>query len=204
MDSKFVTTVVGALLFGGTLGPALSARAGVTIGGLDVTDAAVWLDANNQYFQPSSLAGALAGGIAYDSASGSYLNLSAFTSSGFTLNAVSDGGGVWSVYSCSFTFTALSNLSCSLSGAVAADAAFIWMYDVTAGASVFQRFGGAAEAWNSGSLNLIAGHEYTLAVNPSYANGGTDTGSVLAFSIPAPGAVALLGLAGVLGARRRR
>jgi hypothetical protein len=204
MDRALSNTVVGAMLFGGTLGPALAASAGVVVGSLDVTAAYVSLDAMGQGFQPTTLSGALAGGIAYDSATGSYLRLSAFTDSGFSLNAVSDGGGIWSVFGCSFTFTALQDVTGSLSGAVGADAAYIWLYDVTASTTVFQRFSGGAEAWGSGSLNLLAGHEYTLAVNPSFANGGTDSGMVLNFSVPAPGALALLGVAGIVGSRRRR
>ena len=94
MNSKFGKSVVGAMLFGGTLGPAVAANAGVTVGALDVTSASVYLDAAGQGFQTTTLAGSLAGGMAYDSSTGSYLRLSAFTDSGFSLNAWSDGGGI--------------------------------------------------------------------------------------------------------------
>jgi hypothetical protein len=72
---------------------------------------------------------------------------------------------------------------------------------------MFLRIDGDATAWTSGDLALVSGHSYSLAINPGIANGSTDTGTVLTFGlapVPAPGAAALLGLAGLTGARRRR
>jgi len=52
----------------------------------------------------------------------------------------------------------------------------------------------------------VAGGSYLVGVNGplTFANGGNETGSVLAFSfVPAPGAAALVGLAGLMARRRR-
>ena len=43
-----------------------------------------------------------------------------------------------------------------------------------------------------------------MTVNPGFANGSTEVGTVLNFAVPAPGALALLGAAGLVGARRRK
>jgi hypothetical protein len=60
--------------------------------------------------------------------------------------------------------------------------------------------------WDSGFIQLAAGGSYLVGVNGplTFANGGTETGSVLAFSIvPAPGAAVLVALAGLMARRRR-
>jgi hypothetical protein len=60
--------------------------------------------------------------------------------------------------------------------------------------------------WDSGFIQLAAGGSYLVGVNGplTFANGGNETGSVLAFSfVPAPGAAALVGLAGLMARRRR-
>ena len=193
--------VKSALLFGGTLGAASAANAGLT-----VTGANIYLDVAGTQFMTSDVATAMAGGMAYDAISGGSLTLSAFTSSGFSLTANSAGGaGIWSVFAAQYAFTADSLTTVSLSGNTAADSAVIWLYDNTTASTLFLRDdGGPGEAWASGDIILAAGHSFTLAVNPSYANGGTETGTVLNFAIvPAPGAAALVGLAGLMARRRR-
>ena len=195
--------VKSALLFGGTLGAASAANAGLT-----VTGANIYLDVAGTQFMTSDVATAMAGGMAYDAISGGSLTLSAFTSSGFSLTANSAGGaGIWSVFAAQYAFTADSLTTVSLSGNTAADSAVIWLYDNTTSSTLFLRGdGGPGEAWTSGNIDLAAGHTFTLSVNPSYANGGTETGTVLDFAVtamPAPGAAALLGLAGLIARRRR-
>jgi hypothetical protein len=195
------TTAIGAMLFGGTLGAASVANAGLT-----VTAADIYLDVNGAKFQTSDLAVAMAGGMAYDSGTGGSVTLSPFTSAGFTLNANSAGGdATWSVYPSYFTFTADTLTTVTLSGNTAGDSAIIWLKDNTSDSTLFLRFAGASGVdWTSGGIALTAGHEFTLTVNPFGANGGTETGTVLNLAVPAPGALALLGVAGVVGVRRRR
>jgi len=195
------TTAIGAMLFGGTLGAASVANAGLT-----VTAADIYLDVNGAKFQTSDLAVAMAGGFAYDGDTGGSVTLSPFTSAGFTLTANSAGGAaIWSVYPSYFTFTADALTTVTLSGDTAADSAIIVLWDNTLNSPSFVRFAGdSGVAWTSGDIVLAAGHEFTLTVNPYSANGGTETGTVLNFAVPAPGALALLGVAGVVGVRRRR
>jgi hypothetical protein len=191
---------VGALLFGGTLG---TANAGVT-----VTSATVDLNVGGSYFTTGNVATAMAGGMAYDAITGGSLTLSPFTSTGFTLSANSAGGDAsWSVFAFNYAFTATSDMTAVLSGTTAAEGAVIMMLDTTSSTTMFLRFDGDATAWTSGNLALVSGHSYSLAINPGIANGSTDTGTVLTLGlapVPAPGAMVLLGAAGLVSSRRRR
>ena len=196
------TTAIGAMLFGGTLGAASVANAGLT-----VTAADIYLDVNAvAQFKTSDLAVAMAGGMAYDGDTGGSVTLSPFTSSGFALTANSAGGAaIWSVYPSYFTFTADTLTTVTLSGNTAGDSAIIFLQDNTTNSTLFLRYeGDSGVAWTSGDIVLTAGHEFTLTVNPYGATGSTETGTVLNFAVPAPGALALLGVAGVVGVRRRR
>ena len=196
------TATIGAMLFGGTLGAASVANAGLT-----VTGAGIYLDVNAAaQFQTSNLTAAMAGGMAYDMSTGGSVTLSPFTSAGFTLTANSAGGAApWSVFPSYFTFTADTLTTVTLSGNTAAESAVIFLWDNTSNSTLFLRGEGSSGVeWTSGDIVLAAGHSFTLTVNPVYANGSTEVGTVLNFAVPAPGAVALLGVAGLVGGRRRR
>jgi hypothetical protein len=200
--------VVGSLLFGGTLAVACNANAGI-VGSLDITSAYVWLDVNNVSFQPSDLAGAMAGGMAYDIASGGSVTLSAFSAGGFSLTTT-PVDAVWTVYGCVFSFTAQSDVTVELSGQMDAQSAFAYLIDNDSGTAAFLRGTGDLGAWTSGAINLLAGKSYTVGINGpgTVANGSMEAGTILNFSVvPGPGAFALLGVAGITGAlngRRRR
>ena len=204
MQNKFLrNATVGAMLFGGTLGAANA--------GLMVNSADIYLDVGGAQFLTSSVSMAMAGGMAYDATSGGSLTLSPFTSTGFNLGANSAGGAaIWSVFAFEYTFTANSNMNAVLSGDTAAEGAVILMLDTTDTTNsqlMFMRVAGDATDWNSGALALVSGHKYSLAINPFSANGSTDTGTVLNFAVtavPAPGAAALVGVAGLVAGRRRR
>ena len=201
-NNTMTKCAVGAMLFGGTLGTASVANAGLTVTGADI-----YLDVNSAaQFQTSNLTTAMAGGMAYDITTGGYLQLSAFTSTGFNLKANSAGGAAtWSVYPSYFTFTADTLTTVTLSGNTAAESAVIFLWDNTSNSTLFLRGeGGSGVEWTSGDIVLAAGHSYTLTVNPGYANGSTEVGTVLNFAVPAPGAAALIGLAGLVATRRRR
>ena len=196
------TTAIGAMLFGGTLGAASVANAGLT-----VTAADIYLDVNGAaQFKTSNLATAMAGGIAYDVGTGGSVTLSPFTSAGFTLTANSAGGAAtWSVFPSYFTFTADTLTTVTLSGNTAAEGAVIFLYDNTSQSTLFLRYSGdSGVQWTSGEIDLAAGHSFTVNVNPGIANGSTEVGTVLNFAVPAPGAAALIGLAGLVATRRRR
>ena len=201
-NNTMTKCAVGAMLFGGTLGAVSVANAGLTVTGADI-----YLDVNSAaQFQTSNLPTAMAGGMAYDMSTGGSVTLSPFTSAGFTLTANSAGGAAtWSVFPSYFTFTADTLTTVTLSGNTAAEGAVIFLYDDTSLSTLFLRYSGdSGVQWTSGDIVLAAGHSFTLTVNPGYANGSTEVGTVLNFAVPAPGALALLGVAGVVGARRRR
>ena len=201
-NNTMTKCAVGAMLFGGTLGTASVANAGLTVTGADI-----YLDVNAAaQFQTSNLTTAMAGGMAYDSTSGGYLQLSAFTSTGFNLKANSAGGAAtWSVFPSYFTFTADTLTTVTLSGNTAAEGAVIFLYDNTSQSTLFLRYSGdSGVQWTSGEIDLAAGQSFTVNVNPGIANGSTEVGTVLNFAVPAPGAAALIGLAGLVATRRRR
>ena len=201
-NNTMTKCAVGAMLFGGTLGTASVANAGLTVTGADI-----YLDVNAAaQFKTSDLTTAMAGGMAYDITTGGYLQLSAFTSTGFNLKANSAGGAaIWSVFPSYFTFTADTLTKVTLSGNTAAEGAVIFLYDNTSQSTLFLRYSGdSGVQWTSGEIDLAAGHSFTVNVNPGIANGSTEVGTVLNFAVPAPGAAALIGLAGLVATRRRR
>ena len=201
-NNTMTKCAVGAMLFGGTLGAVSVANAGLTVTGADI-----YLDVNSAaQFQTSNLTTAMAGGMAYDMSTGGSVTLSPFTSAGFTLTANSAGGAAtWSVFPSYFTFTADTLTTVTLSGNTAAEGAVIFLYDNTLQSTLFMRYSGdSGVQWTSGEIDLAAGHSFTVNVNPGFANGSTEVGTVLNFAVPAPGAVALLGVAGLVGGRRRR
>jgi len=135
----------------------------------------------------------------------SSLVLSAFTASGFSLAATSDGSEVWSVFGSTFVFSVDEATTVVLSGNIDAASGAVYLFD-SSKTLLFLR-GQGVGAWSSGEINLAAGGSYTIGVNGPYtfANGGTESGMVLDFAvIPAPSAFALLGVAGMMSTRRRR
>ncbi len=189
-----------ALLFGGTLGLAASTQAGLT-----VTGASVYLSVVGSNAISYDVSVASTGAIA--SSAYASLALSSFTSNGFWLTASSDGSqdGIWSVFAASFSFTADTNTAVRLTGNISSQAATVFLVDLDANSAMFLRANGDG-AWDSGELQLLAGGNYMVGVNGplTYANGGTETGTVLNFAVvPAPGAAALVGLAGLMSRRRR-
>lgn len=203
MTSARRNLVASAMLFGGTLGVTGTAGADV-VAGLNITSAYVYLDASaaSSFFtnQPSEM---IAGGAAVRT--GCSLTLSPFTSSGFTLSATSNGESVWAVYAFQIMFTAQSNMVATLSGDISGDPAIVFWQNNTTSASSLLRTPGDSGAWTSGPINLVAGQSYTLAINPvGCFSASTETGTVLNFAVPAPGAASLVGLAGFVTGRRRK
>ena len=205
MKTNMVATgAAGALLFGGMLGLAPAADAAV-VGGMNFTFGDVYLDANAgakvETFGPGNF---VAGGTA--AVPGCSVGYTPVSGSGFTLTGSSDGTLVWSVYKFEFSFTAMQDLSVTLSGDVdALSAMILFTNDANQSNPLYFRMPGDPESWSSGPINLVAGQSYTLAMNPGGALGSTESGTILDFAVvPAPGALALLGVAGLVGARRRR
>jgi len=191
--------VKSALLFGGTLGVATAAEAGIT-----VTSAYFNLNAGSAYatnFDASAITSPLAAIGANSS-----LVFSGLGQFGFLVSAASDGNELWSVYGATIGFTADTNMTVRLTGDISSEAATVFLVDNSANATIFLH-GSGSGMWDSGDIQLVAGGSYLVGVNGplTFANGGNETGSVLAFSfVPAPGAAALVGLAGLITGRRRK
>lgn len=196
--SKPTTRIAAAMLFGGTLGLVSAADAGLT-----VTSAFVNLQAGAAYASSYDVSVA-ATGISATGAN-SALTLSSFTSNGFWLNASSDGSEIWSVFGATYGITADSNTTVRLTGNIDSSSATVFLVDVATNTALFIR-GSGSGAWDSGEIQLVAGGSYLVGVNGplTFANGGTETGTVINFAVvPAPGAAALIGLAGLVSRRRR-
>ena len=191
--------VKSALLFGGTLGVATAAEAGIT-----VTSAYFSLNAGSAYatnFDASAITSPLAAIGANSS-----LVFSGLGQFGFLVSAASDGNELWSVYGATIGFTADTNMTVQLTGDISSEAATVFLVDTNTNSTIFLRASGTG-MWDSGFIQLAAGGSYLVGVNGplTFANGGNETGSVLAFSfVPAPGAAALVGLAGLITGRRRK
>lgn len=196
-NKTFRNVTMGAMLFGGTLGAATPASAG-----LAWTAADVYMGPNGNYWASSDLGTVLAGNTI--TGTDASLSLSPVTSSDFSLTSASTGG-VWSIFAFTLNFSTDSATTISLSGNTAADSSYLTVLDNASSGVVFSRYFGDASAWNSGDLTLGAGN-YSVIINTGgIANGGTDTGDVLVFTVvPAPGAAALIGLAGLAAGRRRK
>ena len=188
-----------ALLFGGTLAIAAAAEAGIT-----VTSAYVNLCAGGAYASSFDVSVAATGLSVAGPASS--LSLSAFGTGGFRVDAVSDGNDVWSVFGATFGLSVDSATTVRLTGNIDSSSASVFLVDSASNSLVYLR-GPEAGAWDSGEIVLAAGGSYLIGINGplTYANGGTETGVVLDFAVvPAPGAMGLLGLAGIAASRRRR
>jgi hypothetical protein len=193
------STLAATMLFGGTLGLAPTAEAGLT-----VTSAYFNLGASGVYatnFDASAVGSPLAA-IGADSS----LAFSGLGEYGFLVSAASNGKGLWSVFGATIGFTTDTAMTVQLTGNISSDAASVYLVDTTTNSTIFLRSSGTG-AWDTGFLQLAAGRSYLVGVNGplTYANASNETGTVLAFSIvPAPGAIALLGAAGLVSGRRRR
>ena len=190
--------VASALLFGGTLGLVSAANAGFTVNSAYFNLQAGSVYASN--FDASAVASPLAAVGA-----NSIVSFSGLSQSGFSVGAGSNGKEIWSIFGATIGFTTDASMTVRLTGDISSDSATVFLVDATTNSTIFLRPQGSG-LWDSGDIELAAGGSYLVGVNGpvTFANGSTETGSVLNFAIvPAPGAVALLGLAGLVGGRRR-
>jgi len=196
---------VATLLFGGTLGLASVASAGLT-----VTSAYFRLNAGGAYAQNYDASAIGAPLVAGSIGAGSELSFTGLQQFGvnqysFSLSAIYADGAPWTVFGATMGFTTDSNLTVRLVGNISSEAASVYLIDVNANSAIFLRPSGDG-AWDSGNIQLAAGGNYLVGVNGplTYANGGNETGIVLDFAVvPAPGAAVLVGLAGLVTRRRR-
>ena len=201
MRSKTFKGAIGAMLFGGTLGVTGAADAGLT-----------WTSVSSpMYVGPGSVYADASG--ATNSSGGSWLTQSAATSNGISWSGSNVTGGAQllvSAFTCSFTVSAPTSIV--ISGLAPASGVSVYDNSPYSGVSV-QLSGPNSFLWqqdssgasySSGVLNLSAG-SYTIQGSLFAAANSGYSGTLLDIAVvPAPGALALLGVAGVVGGRRRR
>ena len=216
MRNKTLTSsMAGALLFGGTLGVSAVASAGVVAFG-GATTANSWCAIDVSAYNPSSYSSdvlsfasgnPVSGAVSLTNATYGNATCSQFTSSGVSITT-------------SFTSAALAggaapSITFRQAFSVTADVVMNWsaLLPSSGGSLRIDVLGGSGSSptyWDgtNGTLTLAAngaGEHYLL----SYSSFGAaiQSGNALSVSfaaVPAPGAAALIGLAGMVAGRRRR
>jgi hypothetical protein len=188
------TCVTGAMLFGGTLGVAGVAEAGLT-----------W-DSGAVYVPMlcDNVAGffdGLGGGSVTSDANS--LTLSPLTSTGFSVTATNPGNVtmLFGDYFIGFSLSETTTITISGIAPVGnVNGNKIYITDATS-SYVFNI--SPVNAAYSNQVTLTAGN-YTVGGYFFVPAGSGYSGTMMNFAVPAPGALALLGVAGLVGARRRR
>ena len=202
MRNKTLTSsMAGALLFGGTLGGATAASAGVVGVAGNSSSASLKLSydyASNTTFEAQG--SPFGGPVSFSDSTYGSITCSQFTASGFSLAINSTAAANAQDFFVQQNFTVTDAVNFSLTGfkPVSSSRALIesngiFYADSASNAGVFTISG-----------TLQAG-TYRFAYTSAASGPQSGTLFNLSFSaVPAPGAVALLGVAGLVGARRRR
>jgi MYXO-CTERM domain-containing protein len=203
-----ITCAAGAMLFGGTLGQAHAGVVGLTGAG----NSRAYLTADNDSTYSSTFASGspIAGAVSFFSQAGlGSATCSQFTASGFSLSATYRQGTRYR-FDVVQNFVTTSSVDYSLVGSADGDDyVFIELFNAdgsSTGTVIFPTTSGSFSL--SGSLAATTNGQYYrfehYGVRRNLPN-ASETLFTLSFtdgSVPAPGAIALLGLAGA--ARRRR
>ena len=195
MRNKTLTSsMAGALLFGGTLGMVGAAEAGLT---WDSGNVYVPLNCNNV----ANFVSDLGGGSAISGQNS--LTLSPLTSTGFSVTATNPGNVsmLFGDYYIGFSLSETSTITIS-GTAPAGHVNGNKIYITDAGSSYVLNISPVSAAY-SNQVTLAAGN-YTVGGYFSVPAGSGYSGTMMNFSVPAPGALAVLGVAGLAGGRRRR
>jgi MYXO-CTERM domain-containing protein len=203
-----ITCAAGAMLFGGTLG---EAHAGV-VGRTGQGNSRAYLSAENQstYDFGSALGSPVAGAVTFSQAGLGSATCSEFTASGFSLSATYVPGARYT-FDVVQNFVTTSSVDYSLVGSADGDDyVFIELFNAdgsSTGTVILPTTSGSFSL--SGSLAATTNGQYYrfeyYGVRRNQGN-ASETLFTLSFtdgSVPAPGAIALLGLAGAVRRRRR-
>ena len=219
---------VGAMLFGGTLGVSQAASAGLTWTGRGIGDFSdTYSDRLLQVGNSLTTSGVAAD--AYESAAfgattfsatgadaslypGASVSFSGLTPSGENANSWSTSAivpGATPGYDLNATFstfylffTVTGNQQVTITTAAGLEAGSLWNVILAGnGAPEYSFVAGPSGSANSQTFTLTAGDYYVSAFMTA---GAGFSGDMMNFTVPAPGAAALVGLAGLVGARRRR
>jgi len=203
-----ISCAAGAMLFGGTLGEAHAGVVGLTGAG----NSRAYFSAENQsiYDFGSALGAPVTGAVTFAQAGLGSATCSQFTASGFSLSATYVPGARYT-FDVVQNFVTTSSVDYSLVGyADGDDYVFIELFNADGTSTGTSIFPAATGSFNlSGSLAATTDGQYYrfeyYGVRRNLPN-SSETLFTLSFtdgSIPAPGALALLGLAGAVRRRRR-
>ena len=200
MSHKSTTCAVAAtMLFGGTLG---AAHAGVT--GVAGNSSAASLSlayVYDPYVNARADGSPMSGAVSFSDPTYGWISCSQFTSSGFALTIGSTAAANQQSFFVQQNFIVTGTVQFSLTGFLPVS---------SAGSALIEQNGTmiASSGSNAGNFSLtgtLQAGEYRFAYTSSAIGATNGTLFNLAFSeIPAPGALALLGAAGLVTGRRRR
>jgi len=189
---------VGAMLFGGTLGVS-TAHAGVT-GISGNTSAATLSLADVNYESFGAYGSPMAGAVSFSDSTYGSITLSQFTGSGFSLSINSTAAANNQSFFVQQSFIVTEAVNFSLTGYLPVSSSRAIIHQ----GSVFFADSGS----DAGPFNLtgtLQAGEYRFAYWSAAMGAESGTLFNLSFTaVPAPGAMALLGAAGLVGSRRRR
>ena len=227
-NNTMTKCAVGAMLFGGTLGMSQAASAGLTwtdqgVGDFFTQPSDRTLQVGN-YLTTSGVAADAEGSAAFSATTfsatgadaslypGASVSFSGLTPSGENANswstsAIVPGATPGYVLNASFNafylfFTVTGNQRVTITTAAGLDASSYWnIFVAGAGVPDYSFNAGPSGSANRKTITLTAGDYYMSA----YLTAGSGfSGDMMNFTVPAPGAAALVGLAGLVATRRRR
>jgi uncharacterized protein (TIGR03382 family) len=200
MSHKSTTCAVAAtMLFGGTLG---AAHAGVTGVAGNSSSAILSLAFDGSTYQDFGTYGSpMSGPVSFSDPTYGWISCSQFTSSGFAMTIGSTAAANQQSFFVQQNFIVTGTVQFSLTGFLPVS---------SAGSALIEQNGTliASSGSNAGNFSLtgtLQAGEYRFAYTSSAIGATNGTLFNLTFSeIPAPGALALLGAAGLVTGRRRR
>ena len=201
-NNTMTKCAVGAMLFGGTLGGATAANAGVLGISGNTSAAALQLAYDGSAYQSFGVnSSPMDGPVSFSDSTYGSVTCSQFTASGFSLVVNSTAAATQQTFFVQQNFTVTEAVNFTLTGYL--PSAGSGSSNISNGATVYADSGSALGAFST-SGTLQAG---TYRFQYTNGGGGAQDRTLfnLSFSaVPAPGAVALVGLAGLVTGRRRR
>ena len=201
-NNTMTKCAVGAMLFGGTLGGATAASAGVVGVPGNTSVASLQLAYDGSAYQSIGVnSSPMDGPVSFSDSTYGSVTCSQFTASGFSLVVNSTAAATQQGFFVLQNFTVTDAVNFTLTGYL--PSANSGSSNITAGTTFYANSGSALGAFST-SGTLQAG---TYRFQYSNGGGGAQDRTLfnLSFSaVPAPGAVALVGLAGLVTGRRRR
>ena len=201
-NNTMTKCAVGAMLFGGTLGGATAASAGVVGVAGNTSVASLQLAYDGSAYQSIGVnSSPMDGPVSFSDSTYGSVTCSQFTASGFSLVVNSTAAATQQSFFVQQNFTVTEAVNFTLTGYL--PSAGSGSSNISNGATVYADSGSALGAFST-SGTLQAG---TYRFQYTNGGGGAQDRTLfnLSFSaVPAPGAIALLGAAGLIGGRRRR